>query len=425
MKSRFNAARIAESLPAWGVAFVFVAYLVISRYIPRVGDDVWYSHGATDLAGFLKQVNDIWLHGNGRTAISILCYGFLNLSFPRIILFAANAAFIAGLFVCVVKAVGIPRSHPAARLAIMLLVEFTLCWRYLWMEYACFINYVWPSVLALIILGILFRDQKRGRSSAWYWLLVPLALFTGTLHEALAICSIAGIPAYLNCTWRKYPPHRQLPVYAALMIGSLYPLTSPGRFSDPVAVFGDYSVPSLFLAYGYYIPILILAVTILAFRSPAKMKVLLASPFSFYLVSSIVSIPVIILAGYPGRPAWFGQLFALIALLQLFRSYNSQFPIPNSQLKKHSQLILSLLLFAIFAFHIGAIVRWQLTLSRECRQLFTSLEHNRAGVAYFDYTEDDRVPWFVRYYVRGVPDHDEYVNYLPAMAYGYSESERS
>lgn len=410
-----------SGLPAVLAGLVGVCFFLITPFVPRLGDDAIFTTQFNDLdfLGIIDTLVDHWSERNGRMADALISPLFLYGHFPRPILMLANGMAVGGMLFLIPLCAGLSPRRPLARLTIFTLAIFTLGWTYLGMELTCFINYVWPSALALALLYVTLIRKKN--IPGWlYLILIPLAICAGAMHEALGTALIAGTAALFVCSpkSRRMPPLR-IAMLIAMSLGAIIPLSGIhiGAPRPDDALIPAFSTPQLLLSSCYY-PIILTVVSLaVALIRPVRMLALIRSSWIFFATAALTAIPITIFAGYPGRPGWFGQIFALISLAMMC-------PWPDAFNKKTKGIrtvynVGSIILFSFCAIYIILIAVWQIRLGCEFRKVISSIPESD-GIVYLDFTRDAEVPLILRYKVRGVPDHDSRSLYLGTLAKGYN-----
>lgn len=410
------------TLPVITLAAIGVCFAIASYYVPLVGDDRHY-HDAflywdTPWRQWATRMHFQWLHNNSRLG-DMLNPLLINLM-PAGVRAVSNGLAVALFFLAASLC-----SHPrhgtwrfrdtdgavSARMALAALILFALPWSALWMEFVCFFNYVWASALMLLCLWLIFN---RGGDRPT-WLLVPFCFIAGGMHEAL------GLPVALAfCAWLCMPGNiRAMPVtrricIAAIVAGALFSVSSPANLERAGVDVAREPVLTLIFGSAYFVVTLLVASGWFALRRPEMMRRLMSTDWLVYALTALFSTAFLLLAGFGGRPGWFAQLFALVALARL------PWPWPGGRVARGMSLLLAVLVIS----HVAALAYWQKKLGSETArviQLYIPVS-STDGVVFFDYTPDEELPWYLFRRVHGVPDSDD-GNYLSSLQFAYGDKE--
>ncbi len=414
--------RFFQLLPAITLVAIGVCFAVASYYVPLIGDDRHY-HDAfvywdTPWRQWATRMHFQWLHNNSRLG-DMLNPLLLNLMSAGVRA-VANGLAVA-LFFLLAGRCAHPRHGTArfrdedgavsARMALTALILFALPWSTLWMEFVCFFNYVWASALMLLCLWLIFC-KGAGRLM---WLLVPLCFIAGGMHEALGLPVAIALGAWLCVpgNFRSMSPVRRICV-AAIVAGALFSVSSPANLDRAGVDTVRELVMTLVFGSAYFVVALVVASGWFALRRPEMMRRLVRTDWLVYALAALFSTAFLLLAGFGGRPGWFAQLFALVALARL------PWPWPSGRLARGMSLLLAVMVIS----HVAALAYWQKKLGSETArviELYIPVSSSD-GVVFFDYTPDEDLPWYLFRRVHGVPDSDD-GNYLSSLQFAYGDKE--
>ncbi len=390
--------------------FIGVVYAYISYFIPITGDDLNYRENyianSYSLDAIIQNLKIHWYWANSRLA-DIL--NPIPLVYMPLWLNALCCGIATGaLFALTARWCGSRSTF--FRLVVIALVAFTLRWDALWMEFVTQYNYVWPTAFVLAALAIIVSDRcdSTGMGVAGIFL-CPLA---GGMHEACGLPILSGLIMYFLFN------HRRLSLRRGVLLllfgsGSVFTMLAPGYFKISDTLVAPDSLPLKVFGGAYYILILIGLILSLVIGDRRRFKFLLHDYCLIFAVAALCSLPFVVLAGYVGRPGWFGQIYALIAICRIIATYD--FKVPERVSRVCGAIIIGLLLF-----HFGALAVWQPRLGREVKDVIAQFQKSPDGVVFYDYTDDADCPAYLLGKTRGVPDTDD-VYYLSRMSQWYGE----
>lgn len=415
-------------LPDLTIVVIALAYIFMSAFITRIGDDVHYSKAFDSLSSFLDSIPHTYAV-NGRTS-TYLAQLVLNLSFPRPLLALLNGIGIASLFYASFYAANLHRNNYVIKLSLILALLVFPGWDFLWNEWCAIIIYEWCAGIAVWLIAFALRPKKQSlnKHSNVKNFVLAFAMFiagmiTGGFNEALGLTFIVAIPlTLLFCPIYRHSSLPQKATLAGLFTGSFIPFLSP-YLSNHTNIAYHFSPWEIIFTSGWPMILLIASAILLFSRRKKILYKLINSSWIFFFIASALSLPGIILAGYPGRPAWYGQLFSIIALVQLWK----QLPIAKFNCRNSSSMLyvfIAITLSLTTISHITAVAHWQYVMGSESRLLIKKIEapaqSTRLHTVYLDYTDDTDLPWYVLGKTRGVPDHDDVIPYLRDLYYGYN-----
>ena len=407
MKPQRNASRqrpllkVSVWLPALTILVIAGCYCMMFRDQVFLCDDIAYSRRMYGLGAGWKaypiMMHLHWLRQYSRMA-EMLAPAFMEYTSgtTRGVLMA----LMAGLFFALPQFFCRFRKSPLFwRTLFIALMAFTLRWDSLWNEYIGLINNVWTSVLCFLALLLIVRKGEE-RDRWWEWLLMPLALIAGWMHEAAGLPMALGVAVWLlaGARWKGMSPSRRA-LAAVFILGALLTLTSPESYNRLSAE--REPLWEILLGSAYYPLLLAALLIVLAFCAPGFLKRISGTPWLIFAVAGVAGIVFPIAAGFGGRPGWFCQLFSLTALMMM--AAQSGWGIP-----KGLSAVLSAILTAIVTMHYIGLEQTQRMLTAECHEMVARLRNSRDGVIFMDYTPDKALPWWTMHKAHGVPDDDDF-----------------
>lgn len=400
-------------LPIIAVILIGVVYLVMPVFISRWGDDVYYSHTLQDYPDYWVYVVKHYTTHNGRLA-DLMSPFFLDTGVNRPLLFLLNASVFALMFYMLMRCSRLGADKPLGRLIVLAAGSFLPCWDFMWHEWITFINYVWPAALILAMLYLALQGDRRS-GGWWRWALIPLCVAAGAMQEGLSALLLAGFPAMfiLAPSMRRLSGAR-IGMIAGIFAGILILFLSPSYYILPPHR-RIFPISELIMTSGWLMILLVAVTLFIAVTRRDLFRQLIDSSWTLYAVGSVASIAILIISGYPGRPVWFGELFAILALGQIISCCHVSIP-------RAWRSALCLLLFAAIAFHYCALLYWQYRMGSESRALISELEATKPrDVIYTDFLNDRDIPWYVLGKTHGVPDYDDW-HYLSSLDFGYNDN---
>lgn len=382
-------------LPIITIILIGIVYCVMPLFISRLGDDITYSKALN--GGFAAWWEAHMPDHYGRLIDLTIAPFVLQLSpLHKISYCLLNGIFFSLFFWLLTRLSSFRQNNVAGRMILLSIAVFALGWEFIWNEVLLFVNYVWA---AAIILGAIYLACYAHIKTWIGWCLIPLCLFAGASHDATSVMMIAAVPMLFifSPAARHYKPV-QIAMLVAIWLGSVYTLSCPSYYYETNRL-RMFSIFELLFVSAWPQILLLVTIVMMGIWRRRLLNTLIDTPWTMFMVGAVMSIPLLIFSGYPGRPAWFGQIFALVALTQI-SAY------ADIQLSKFWLKTISILLFGVILCHYAVTLYWQYRLNMETRQLITQFETAPHGTVYLDYTTYDEVPWYVMNHVKGVPDAD-------------------
>ncbi len=393
--------RASTALPAALIIFIGVVYVFVSFYMPLTGDDLGYRHyflqDCTSLDSLIYHYKLHWHWSNSRLA------DLLNPLPLAIMPLWANAlccgACTALMFWMIVKwCQGSHRPSLLWSLAVIAAAAFTLRWDALWMEFVTQYNYVWATAFCLAALWLAISR----RPLVW-WKLVPAlgfcALAAG-MHEASGCTAALGLVVYAALNFRRMAWRNWLMILF-ICGGAVFTLLAPGNYRNMDALLEPDSLQAILAGSGFYVLILAAVTLYMLIADRKRLVALIYSPWLIFALAAFSSLFFMIIARYAGRPGWFGQVFALMALVRWARSYDIH--VRSAQLTK----VVAIGLAVVVGAHYTALAVWQARLGTETRRALELYSKSADGTIYFDYTNEPALPWYLLRKTHGVPDADD------------------
>lgn len=401
-----------EWLPWGAILIIGCAYALMSFYMPLTGDDLSFAAIYHNLEATWKGIPIVlrrhWLEMNNRMGdmLTVILFGTASLPVWALL----NGAGSAGFFIAAMKAWS-GKGQTALRMIFISLLSFTLPWATLWMEFCTQVNCVWAAACGITAVIIAFYGNPRA-SAAWRWLMLPFCLIAGWMHEAQGVPLACGVIFYLLLSpFRKEASTVRILSAIAIITGGLMHLLSPviyARSAQPL-IEPWWRIIAL---SAFWVIVLIILTVWTAWKRKDVFTGLIRSPWSIFFASALAGVPVMLAAGFSGRPGWFAEVNALIAIFLMADRL-------GWRLHGKFSTLVSVTLFLCLAFHYVEVARWQRQLGLETRQFISRLHASPDGVIYLDYTPDSDLPWWLLRKVHGVPDADD-DGYLMASAKAYS-----
>lgn len=203
------------------------------------------------------------------------------------------------------------RKNGAASLAAVFLFVTLLPWRARLFVSDYFLNYIPGSLLGLILIYLYIYPPKH-RYTLWG---VPLALLAGLQHEALTLALAAGILTLFFINRFRFTTQQWI-LTAALFVAAAIHFSSPGLWLKFDAWESYFSFYFLF----QYFPLIILLILSLPLLLLKRCRTLAHNPlFVVCTVIALTNLLLIIPLGVKNvRATWFYQIFAIVALAQLY-----------------------------------------------------------------------------------------------------------
>lgn len=415
-----------SSIPIFLIIFIGAIYVWLSFNIVPVGDDLgffWsYEEQRCGLLSLPRFIYRHWIWNNGRMADMLTPIG-LNI-LPTWLNAICNGVITAGMFLMILRVSGLRHQLSfGMKILIIYLIAFTFRWDALWMEFITQYNYVYPVTLLLLCLYILLSRKpfpviSDNSLNIIRWISIPLCLIAAAMHEAAGFPVAAGLFCYI-LQKRHWPllSLSQKAMSAALILGGIFPLTSPAAYGRLGHMLQPESPFMMLMSSGFYVLILAIAIIfciLLNKKSRAILSYSFSSPWIIFVIAAFVSIAFMFASQYGGRTGWFAQIYALIALVLLLKGYNMDF-------SHRASIALASVLPILFIAHYISVGIWQQRLANETLDVIALYQASEDEVIFFDYHNEPQVSIRPASFPKthGVPDDDDtYYRYRMQRHYG-------
>lgn len=405
--------RLKDFSPYTVVALAVIAatYCLVSFHIPFTGDDLVFSasfneqvHSPGDFV-YYQKVHYYWSNARLADMLNFIPLNLMPLWLNALLNGVMTAAFFG---LALLFATGLKRGNAMNRLIFTVLLAAALPWNALWMEFVCQYNYVWASAIAMAaVLAIV--NAARLRLPAML-ALAPFCLGAGAMHEACGASLFAGLCVYTLIN-RKNIGVKHLVLLLAFGVGVWFVLSSPPIWhrAEGASLPVQDSWGEVVLYSGYWVVILAVMLGYTAVFKRKEFMKFLHGDGAVFAVAAAAAFVFLLAARYVGRPGWYCQLFALVALgrMVLYK--------PFDLLNGRNYKIVATVLCALIVFHFAAVALWQRKVGQETRSVLARYEESADGVVFFDYTDDADAPAITLGKTHGVPDADD-VHYLGSVA---------
>lgn len=413
MRNKYTSLSII--LPGALILFIGVVYAVMGFMIPPIGDDLgfiesyrsqndcWYA--------FPRYVYRAWLWNNARMADMLNPLGYIFI--PGWLQAISNGVVVGLMYYFTVGLSSqFSRKSPFYAVLIIFILTFGMRWDGIWMEYNTFYNYIWSSTLVMAALTFLFSEcSQKGK---WYWwLMLPLCFISGAMHEAIGVplAAALGLLVLFTTFYKDATPLRRFTVIA-LILGGLFPLTSPASYRRIGSMLQPESPFQIIFGSANFVIILLLLILFLLIFRKSLLYTLIRSKWIVFVGISLCSSGFMLLSGFGGRTGWFAQLFAIISVFQVIKEL-------DIKIGRGVGSVTSILLSCLVIVHLWMVATWQHRLSEETRDIISEYKGSADGIVYYDYTSDLDVPWYLLRKNHGVPDDDDtYYRYRMRLHYG-------
>lgn len=280
-------------------------------------------------------------------------------------------------------------------------IIFTLRWDGIWMEFVASNVYIFSTALSLSAIWLIthIRDFKYLNL---LWIATPIFLIGGGMHEACGLPLSVGLISWMiiDNNWQKIGIKGV--IFALLFFaGAVFTLFSDAHWNRSVTILQRESpIEMLLFSAGWVVMLISIIIALIIRKDWQILRSLLRSRWTIFAISSVASLPFMFVAGFGGRPGWFAQIFALIAIFQILRRLNLKLPQTSRRIVAGGLAILIIL-------HLSSLVIWQHRLNHEIRDVIYLLKASTDGVVYYDFTEDSELPFYLLRKVHGVPDADD------------------
>ena len=395
--------RLAFWIPAIIITTAGIAYFFLARDIIFLGDDIGYYSRFVKWGGTWKGIfiamHQHWDGYNGRMCdmLAPLSLNVASLN-GRAVMHAVFAMLFFGSPLLLIR---FKMNVLFFRLLLIATTALTLRWDSIWMENIALQDYMWPTGYALVLLAILFSGNPKS-DSWWLWVSLPFCMAAGWMHEALGFPIATGLIAYLTAGgfWKRAGNAKRAMAIAFIM-GGILTVWNKCNFQklEGIPLHPD-SIPYIFLTSGYFVVILAAVTVYVSIRHTNILRELACTPWLVWSVASIVSSGIMATVGYIGRPGWYAQIFAVLAIFDIISAIN---PKISSKASAAASAIMALAV----PLHFLAVVDWQHKLSEETRDILSKCMESETGTVFYDYTHDPELPWYLLNKVHSFPDEDD------------------
>lgn len=388
-------------LPLLLAIAIGLAYCYLTSQIVMVGDDLGFFFGYEAQRDYWlslpRHFYRHWLWENGRFA-DFLAPVWLNIV-PSWLNWLLCGVTTGGMFWLTLKC-GLGKAHrPTLALATIALMAFTLRWDAVWMEFMTIYGYLLSSCLGLAALWLWMHPS---RSNALMAACAPLAFVAMAMHEAFGVAVALPLAAYALLSkgyWKRLGAGAKL-YLLALVAGGFFPATSPPLWARVERNLQPEFFWTMAIFSGGYV-LLLLAVLAWMWRTRrATLLELVRGPWVVFATGSLISFAMMLASGFGGRPGWFAQLLAIVALLWIAAAC-------GLRLEGRGWRCLGWACAVAVAGHYAALAWWQTSLSDETRQVLALYRESPDGVVYFDFRNEPELPWWLLRKTHGVPDADD------------------
>jgi len=383
--------RINELLPWIAIIMGAIALLINDIEMPLVGDDFRYAIYDPSRQDLIHAMGGIYLHCNARFG-DLTNYIWLTIS-PRIITSAICAGMFILMYMVLFRLSGLRASRPLSRSLLTLLSCVVLPLSDCLYLFVVQFNYLWAMAISGMTLWLII---SRDMHSQWWIMFAPVAAIAGFTHEIVGIPLLLGTLAWLRYVNRRHLTLPKKLVLAALFIGCLISISSPGSYnrlhSSTSAEYPEIGIIVLNTFKSGYIALILIADTLLllAFRR-ATLRSLCHSSWLPLAIISVTSLTFAAVAGIYGRSGWATQFFGLAALA---RQYSMTCKPLNIHQAYSTAAVTALSLALTFMW--GAVIYWQDIVNREMQECVDAYEAAPGSTITIQYHDKASIPWYVR-----------------------------
>ena len=374
----------------WGiVVMITISHVLIYSFMPYTCDDYWYMTPLREYCmgidasfpaeGLWNCWSSHYLHDNIRLANVVFTFFLL---IPKII-----PSIISGLLVGVMlwlgaKVSNINDCNPLLLAMMALLLSFLLPW-YEQMFTLCFaFNYIWASVLMLMLAYIFFYREKLP-GVVWSFL---LGLIVGAWHEGFSVPLLCGFVVYaILC--RRIINRRHIAMMLGLVVGILWLANAPGLQMNM-----GYKIKSLELTailrklLLYHVPLLLLTGSVIIALISRSTRKLIFDPLFVALVSiCIVGVMLNLMINVGVRTGWVGYLFGIIATIYLWKKMKTA---KYGQTKTIVKRILAIAVSLFLLAHYVVVIYYAIKINTEFENVLEKYHESPDGVVFANVTYD-------------------------------------
>ena len=374
----------------WGiVAMITISHVLIYLFMPYSCDDYWYMTSLRDYCmgidtsfpaeGLWACWCDHFRTDNIRLANIIFTFFLL---IPKMIPSVISGLFVGVMLWLAAKVSGINSRNPLLMAVMALMLSFLLPW-YEQMFTLCFaFNYIWASVLMLMLAYIFFCKETLP-AVAWSFI---LGLIAGAWHEGFSVPLLCGFTVYaILC--RRIINRRHIAMMLGLVVGILWLANAPGLQMNV-----GYKTTSLELAVIlhklvlYHVPLLLLIGTVIIALITRNTRKLIIDP-QFVALASICMVGVMLnlMINVGVRTGWVGYLFGIIATIYLWKKMKTAKYGQTKAVVKH---ILAIAVSSFLLVHYVVVTYYAIKINSEFENVLEKYHGSPDGVVFADVTYD-------------------------------------
>lgn len=373
---------------AMGVTFSLLFY-----FTPALSDDLVYllpyknSEGdiGFSLMPFLKQFIQQWHENNIRLA-NIL-FVIVATTLPRWIICVLSGVLVAFFSALAINLSNVKMSRILPAVLIVSTIVLILPW---WdsiavMDYT--FNYVWSSAVGLLFVYVFFKNDTKRK-----FLIISmfLSFVVGGFHEGLSIPLICGLLLYVVFNFRQISKKQWL-MLLSLGIGLMLLMTAEGKTARSMPTF-DRTLGTWIFTLVYHNSMLIVLgfVVIIAWcKNGVKfIAEILHKPTLVYIIVSIVVYFISVSVFLTARVAWFGTLFGVIAIFNIWNDYIAINKFGVSLKAGLCSIFIALLLIG----HMTIADVYAYKVSKQTEYIVTEYVKAPESIIYCDFLDEHTVP---------------------------------
>lgn len=394
------------------VALLAVTWGVACYYTPMMGDDLstlgYLGGDSYTCPGYdtFIYTGQRYLSCNGR--LGDLLWPTVTFLMPLWLRVAVCAMAVGAFYALAVMSAGMAGGNSeSGRIMLIAALALLLPWWDYMLLYVCQFGYVWAALFGMWWLNAYFGRWGASPQVSAGGILAALALggVTGGMHEAVGVSLVCGMIWHVGiCGGRKDMTPRRMWMLAGLVAGMAFVLASPalwhrlGAGGEP-----DDAFVWIVLKNTSATLVLIICILIAAMRKSLRGEVwsMMRGEWGVWVIAAVAGMCISAVSGIVGRPGWFSQTCALVALWQLGNRVGLRWP-----WRPMAAVVAGVLWIAVAAVNVAFAV-WQARLGREAAEVTELYGVSADGRVYFDATPDDAAPWITLGRCRGVPDADD------------------
>lgn len=386
------------------LAVIAIAITIAMWATPLFGDGYFYRNLASitidSFYGLILFLGRFFLTCNGRL-IDIFS-GPILLFIPSFVLFPLCGLLVAAYYLLIVKCSRFSQSDMLGQSVALIVTTLVMPWWDYSLIAVIHFNYIWPIVMTMAVLYILFYSQTRNRLVLWLTLFI--AIPAGGGHEACGGPISAALVIWMFFNRHKHPLQGlRLAILIFYVIGSLSPYISPAgwnRLNENSVQDDPYLILLLKNCFVVILLIITLAVAWITGHTTRLLQ-LFKSPWLIWVVGAIISMFTSTMGGIVGRAGWFAQTWALIALFQWIWPY--------VKISKSMSHWLSTSLILLLCLYMVDFARWQVRLGGEANDILSDYRANPSQPVARDYTRLDEIPLYLLYKTIPVSNPELYI----------------